>query len=138
MPYLLWTQACLDRPVPPNLIICRQEAHSPQSDSWQAWRKSHSTVSPHAHHTHTHLTHSTAPPPGCRSCLAINLIMEELLKDVANQWSRGCLERTRLDYSATPSPPPLHFDVTHTIVWFGFFGLESRAALLVARLQQMT
>jgi len=56
-------------------------------------------------------------------------------------------ERTRLDSSAThpstpsqtPLPlPPLHPEVTHTIVCFGFFGLASRATLLAARLQQRT
>ena len=29
--YLLWTQACLDLPEPPNLIMSRQKVHLPQS-----------------------------------------------------------------------------------------------------------
>ena len=31
--YLLWTQACLDLPEPPNLIMSRQKVHLPQSAS---------------------------------------------------------------------------------------------------------
>lgn len=35
--YLRWMQACLERPVPPNLIMSLQAVHFPQSGCWQTW-----------------------------------------------------------------------------------------------------
>ena len=93
---------------------------------------------------YTHLAHSTAPPLWSLSRLPINLVLEELFKDVANQWSCGSLGKNKAGFFSYTSPktplplPPLHPEVTHTIVCFGFFGLASRATLLAARLQQRT
>ena len=102
------------------------------------------TSSSLTHPTHsTHLTHSTPPSLGCRRCLPINLVEEELLKNVANQWSGRRLEsgkkRMTLYCSYWPSHVPRPEDVgggyPHTIVCFGFLGLASRAALLTALLK---
>ncbi len=101
--YLLFWQACLLLPLPPNLIISLQAEHLPQSDAWHTWKKIYdagsgsrghcrfSLVSIKGHFWTTYLTDTTTLSLHTTSILIVlvNLIGEKGVKDLIDQFSGG-------------------------------------------------